>query len=331
MKLIFAEDDDETANIVCKWLLFNSISFTRVNVTDDVDLKSLTISNTSDVSLKLNNIPDLIISQSASINHKFWFRRGFIKITNKKLNINSIPNIANNKNTIHELVNHAKSEFDSLGYGIYTFINREKISTSNPLYYSANKIETLLIAKELGINIPNTIITSSKKEVVEFYTHNHQLITKGIQEICLLENGNEILGTYTSEVSFDFINSLPEKFKPTLFQKKIDKKFEIRTFYCKGMTYSMAIFSQSDEQTMLDYRRYNLKNPNRMVPYMLPNHIITKLASLMEKLNIDNGSIDFIYSGNNEYVLLEVNPVGQIGFLSIPNNYNIEEFIALNI
>jgi glutathione synthase/RimK-type ligase-like ATP-grasp enzyme len=64
---------------------------------------------------------------------------------------------------------------------------------------------------------------------------------------------------------------------------------------------------------------------------MLPNHIITKLASLMEKLNIDNGSIDFIYSGNNEYVLLEVNPVGQIGFLSIPNNYNIEEFIALNI
>lgn len=86
MKLIFAEDDDETANIVCKWLLFNSISFTRVNVTDDVDLKSLTISNTSDVSLKLNNIPDLIISQSASINHKFWFRRGNKGITIKSDN-----------------------------------------------------------------------------------------------------------------------------------------------------------------------------------------------------------------------------------------------------
>ncbi len=332
MKIIFTEDDDETANIATKWMLFHSIPFIRVNDSDKVDFNTLSISNTSGVSLKLNSIPEFTINESlASCNHKIWFRRGSLKITNQILDLTSIPNLEINDNVIEALKSHAKSEFDSLAYGIYSFMHREKLCSSNPLYYSANKIETLIIAKELEIEIPNTIITSSKENLKDFYIQNNAIITKGIQEICTLEYDADMLATYTEEINIDFINKLPETFKPTLFQKKIEKKFEIRTFYIKGKTYSMAIFSQSDKQTMLDFRRYNLNRPNRVVPYNIPDYLVKKISLLMNKLNINNGSIDLIYSENDEYILLEVNPVGQLGFLSMPNNYNIEEIIALNI
>jgi ATP-GRASP peptide maturase of grasp-with-spasm system len=331
MKIIFTEDDDETANIATKWMLFHSIPFIRVNTHDEVDFKALTINNQSSFNLKLINIPEFNSSQSESCSQKIWFRRGLLKITNNILDINSIPNLELNDNVIEALKSHSKSEFDSLAYGIYSLLNKENISTSNPIYYTANKIETLIIAKELGINIPNTIITTSKEELENFCNKNTSVITKGIQEICLIEYKNKTLATYTEEINSDFIKNLSCKFKPTLFQNKIEKKFEIRTFYINGKTYSMAIFSQSDKQTMLDFRRYNLNRPNRVVPYNIPDYLVKKISLLMNKLNINNGSIDLIYSENDEYILLEVNPVGQLGFLSMPNNYNIEEIIALNI
>jgi hypothetical protein len=40
------------------------------------------------------------------------------------------------------------------------------------------------------------------------------------------------------------------------------------------------------------------------------------------------GSLDLIYSIDNEFVFLEVNPVGQFGMVSKPCNYNLEKILA---
>jgi D-alanine-D-alanine ligase-like ATP-grasp enzyme len=48
----------------------------------------------------------------------------------------------------------------------------------------------------------------------------------------------------------------------------------------------------------------------------------------MNKLDLNCGSIDMIVTPKNEYVFLEVNPVGQFGMVSYPCNYNLEKKIA---
>jgi glutathione synthase/RimK-type ligase-like ATP-grasp enzyme len=90
----------------------------------------------------------------------------------------------------------------------------------------------------------------------------------------------------------------------------------------------MAIFSQSNEKTKIDFRNYDLQKPNRTVPYNLPKEIILKLKKLTKALALRTGSIDLIKAKDGQYYFLEVNPVGQFGMVSRPCNYNIEMKIA---
>lgn len=48
----------------------------------------------------------------------------------------------------------------------------------------------------------------------------------------------------------------------------------------------------------------------------------------MKLMDLNTGSIDMIKNKNNEYIFLEVNPVGQFSMVSYPCNYYIEEKIA---
>jgi len=108
----------------------------------------------------------------------------------------------------------------------------------------------------------------------------------------------------------------------------IEKRIEIRVFYLDGKCFSMAILSQCDETTSVDYRNYNVLNPNRNVPIILPKHIEISIDKLMRNLNLQTGSIDFILSSNEEFVFLEVNPIGQFLNVSHICNYCIEKEIA---
>jgi D-alanine-D-alanine ligase-like ATP-grasp enzyme len=90
----------------------------------------------------------------------------------------------------------------------------------------------------------------------------------------------------------------------------------------------MAIFSQKDKTTTIDFRNYNSEIPNRTVPFILPENIKKGLIELTKKIGINSGSIDMIVTPENDYIFLEVNPVGQFGMTSYPCNYNLEKRIA---
>ena len=80
----------------------------------------------------------------------------------------------------------------------------------------------------------------------------------------------------------------------------------------------MAIFSQEIEQTKVDFRKYSKEIPNRYVPYDLPKTISMKLKRLMDNLKLNSGSIDLVYTKDEDYYFLEVNPVGQFAMVSEP-------------
>lgn len=114
----------------------------------------------------------------------------------------------------------------------------------------------------------------------------------------------------------------------TLLQGYVEKKLEIRTFYLFGKCFSMAIFSQQNEKTKIDFRNYDDAKPNRNVPFQLPQNIEDKIVGFMNDMNMHCGSLDIIYTPDKRYVFLEVNPVGQFDWLSKECNYFIEEHLA---
>lgn len=90
----------------------------------------------------------------------------------------------------------------------------------------------------------------------------------------------------------------------------------------------MAIFSQSNSKTCIDFRKYDAKLPNRYIPYKLPDEIECALKKVMDCLKLNTGSIDLMVDENNKYYFLEINPVGQFGMVSEPCNYLLEKRIA---
>jgi len=243
--------------------------------------------------------------------------------------INFLPHYSTLSSEIAQALNKEQIVFyDSIFY----FLRKNKYFGKVKKTVDNNKIIDLINARKCNISIPDTIISTSKREIKKFFikNKNDKIITKSLGGLLRFETEDEILwGKGTTIVDITELNNYKEILFPSIFQKYIEKEYEIRTFYFKGEFYSMAIFSQNDDKTKIDFRNYNIEKPNRMVPFKLPDDIEIKLKKFMEISELDTGSIDLIVSKEERrFVFLEVNPFGQFGWLSKNTNYYIERHIA---
>ncbi len=308
MILILSEEGDATTTKVTEWLHNDNIPFLRMDDNlcfDIIDLIEIN-NNKSEITFTYKNKKYLLDNFSI-----IWNRRGLFQFR--------IPKISSKQQSLrYHLIEERKTLSDYIAYKIL-----EKFHIDDYRFYNINKLITLDIAVKVGLNIPNTFITNDFSNIKN---KNDKLITKNIQDIIPYKNENNYLKQGTNTVGKEIIKE-ESKFFYSLFQNEIEKKYEIRTFIFFDKLFSMAIFSQNNEKTKTDFRNYDKEKQNRMIPYVLPTKIEQKLIKLMQKLNLQSGSIDMIFDGKN-YVFLEVNPVGQLDFVSGYCNYQIEKYIA---
>ncbi len=145
---------------------------------------------------------------------------------------------------------------------------------------SENKILVLQKAKEAGLDIPTSLVTKNKDSLLKFYEMCPQgVINKSITDHLMFTSGykeEKGFSNYTEEITLDLIKGLPTEFGMSLFQEKLEKSYEIRTFYLDGKCYSMAIFSQANKETQLDSRRNINGLSNRRTVYQLNKEIEKK-------------------------------------------------------
>ncbi len=268
---------------------------------------------------------ELIIREgNARLNDKeigiVWFRRQI-----SETSFEFYENLNCSAESKHVVINYLKKEFQlfystiALSFNDVPWLNA--VETSN-----LNKIHVLAIAKKCGLEIPFTIVTNSIE--TELQNSDKKYITKSLTDCVRIKEDDKKYYAMLSSLVDNKDACLEAIIFPSLLQEYIEKEFEIRTFYLDGKFKSIAIFSQLDERTQIDFRNYNDTLPNRYVPYKLPVDIEKKLKRLMKKLGLDSGSIDVIKTKNDNYVFLEVNPVGQFDWVSFNGNYNIEKDIA---
>jgi ATP-GRASP peptide maturase of grasp-with-spasm system len=235
-------------------------------------------------------------------------------------------------NILIENTENAKTQFgvnenEEIKKFFYHLITRYK-HLGQPDKANLNKLQVLNMAKQNDLTVPDFIYTYSKKEVELFYKKHSAVITKAIQPAVMIEQDAHLKAAYTQEILFQDIPFENELIYPTFFQALIVKKMDVRVFYMNGTYYANGIFSQSNKQTQLDYRRYDTTLPNRQIPIRLPENIIQSLVELFKQLKLNYGSADFIYGQDEKFYFLEINPVGQFGIVSYVNNSFIERQIA---
>ncbi|MEZ4776757.1 MAG: grasp-with-spasm system ATP-grasp peptide maturase [Bacteroidia bacterium] len=253
----------------------------------------------------------------------FWFRRSAIDTTAAS-RLESHPASPDLK---QQMLGHLGMESSILQTAFFSWLSDKKV-LGNHREKGMNKLAVLQMAQAAGLEIPATIVTNSKEKLKAFAQQYPEMITKCLSEVRSFRIDGKMMGMYTSTIDATDIEDLPDFFSPSLFQQNIKKEFELRVFYLAGEVYSMAIFSQLDPVTAVDFRQYNHEKNNRVVPYALPADITDKVRQLMSALSLNTGSVDIIKSTDRKYIFLEVNPVGQFGMVSKPCNYFLEKKIA---
>ncbi|WP_460220034.1 grasp-with-spasm system ATP-grasp peptide maturase [Psychroserpens sp. MEBiC05023] len=306
MVLILSEKNDFSTTEIIDWLLYYDIPFLKITNTDKVKIEWV-----KDDIILLKDGVKYPVSEFKS----YWYRRG---------QINDFMNAKSNDPFI-DLIN-----IEHIKLKEFLYYKLSKIKKINSIERSdVNKLIVSSVAREVGLLAADDYIVNSKKELLKIIDNKNKFSTKSISGHAIHVFDNLCSYYYTVLVDKEKIeNNYDDTFFPSLVQSYIEKKYELRVFYLNNKMYSMAIFSQNDSQTSIDFRNYNRVKPNRTVPFKLPFEIEKKLNLLMKKLNINCGSIDIIVTPKDEYYFLELNPIGQFGMVSKPCNYNLEKILT---
>lgn len=309
MILIQTTESDLSTNDVLDWIYHINPIQKVIRLNGKSIISSISIG--ADISIEING-KSIFLSEVKSV----WYRRGEFSLAENESSEDFSLHILAYAQTVI-----SGSHYFSAANTIGKFSDNTK-----------NKINNIIAARHHGLKVPHSLFTNTLKAIEKI--DSHHVITKGLANdtIKLIFNDNEecCLNLINSVFPKDSLNKKDNSSVtiPSFFQEYIEKKYELRIFYLKGEFFCMAIFSQQNEKTRLDFRNYDMEKPNRNVPFNLPKEIEYKLDKLMQAIDMDCGSIDMIYTPTGEYVFLEVNPVGQYQWVERYCNYPLSKRIA---
>jgi ATP-GRASP peptide maturase of grasp-with-spasm system len=309
MILIISQEGDTTTDYVMDWVNHLKHPVLRINETDLVLHSHMSIAGTGlEYTLfgKKLNPKDI---------HAVWFRRD----TNRY-----------SLGVFDDIADHITREFKIYKQQFYDWLcqyDHIKILGNTELS-NLNRLSVLSLAQASGFRIPNTLITTDKTKLQGFMQKHSHVMSKPMSEVFNINRSNHYAFIGPQILNENNLKKAGDTFGLSLFQEYIEKAFEVRVFYLDGQLYSMAIFSQENEQTKTDFRNYDREFPNRMEPYELPQKPSQMIRKLMKKLELNLGSIDLMVDKNGQIYFLEVNPHGQFGFVENHCNYNLYKKIA---
>lgn len=191
--------------------------------------------------------------------------------------------------------------------GVYRLLsNKHWFNNVYAIRNAENKIYQLLLAKEVGLAIPTTLISNHYDSVEDFLRRGRHIIKPVHNARVMDKNYPKIV--YTSEIK-QAIKKEEAEFNINYLQTMIEKCSDVRATFVGEKCFAVSIDSQELEDTRVDWRKgeHILKH----TPIELPQEIHSKCLQLMKRLDLHYGAIDFILDKQGNYIFLEINPNGQ--------------------
>lgn len=271
--------------------------------------------------VKISNLENYILFE---INNEKYFLSDFNLVWYKQFSFNQNPD--SRIISIDTFFDFYKRELKHLHYYFHFKIFEQCRTINSPFKGVTNKLIQLDIFVNCGFKVPETRIITGDLEL-DF--GENEYITKGISIPPQIKIENKLYIGYTTELDI----SEKEYFKnvkifPTLIQKKINVKSELRVFYILKKIFAINIVV--DRDNFVDYRSTNYSDDYKSFPVKLSKELEKRIYNLMTKLDLDSGSIDILIDQNDECIILEVNKYGQFGMINeISPNYMLKNVINI--
>lgn len=208
-----------------------------------------------------------------------------------------------------------EAEITEILMGLYALLSHANwINNPFTSRISHRKLVQLKVAKEVGFEIPQTIVTNDPHEALAFADSiTSDIAIKSLGAISVtteVEDGSERqYGIFTRRVTRDELRQVIDKVQhmPTLFQGFIEKQYELRITVVGGKVFACRIESRTDLPA--DDYRFDTLNVDHS-PFECPE-IHDKLYAYLNRFNLNFGCFDLLVTKSGQLVFLECNPNGQ--------------------
>ncbi|WMY75952.1 hypothetical protein RHD99_08455 [Buttiauxella selenatireducens] len=207
------------------------------------------------------------------------------------------------------IADYIQGEWNGFLKSLYSRLDSLWFCSPTNIILAEDKPKQLVVAKRMGFNVPESIITNSFEEIKRS-SSSSQMIGKPLRQALFINDDSENI-IFTNRLGqLDEADSSSLSLVPIIVQHEIIKKFDVRVTIVGKRVFSVAIYSQSHKETKVDWRkgsRIDLKHK----PLELPPSLSSKCIDLVESLNLRFGAIDLICDENDVFWFLEINPNGQ--------------------
>lgn len=183
----------------------------------------------------------------------------------------------------------------------------------------------LATARDLGLNVPATLITNRAEAVREFVSAVGQVVTKTLYRPMLLD-GDTLSAIYTRLVPEAELADMPGiELVPHMFQAWIDKTHDVRVIAVGDCLFAAEIHADS-EAGRIDWRADHKHVTYR--PCEIPGDVSERIRAFRDRLGLTYGAFDFSIDRDATWWFLECNPNGQWSWLVDAAGLPIDEAIA---
>lgn len=239
----------------------------------------------------------------------------------------------------------AEDEWRSFLLGVF-LSTRSKLWVNPPAaeIEANSKIFQLQLARSLGFEVPDTLVSNSEEELRAFMAaHGGKVAVKRVVAVRSSLPGGTLksfipthLLTEQELAAMGGGNSL--RLCPACFQEYVEKDSEFRVYVLGNRVIPFEILSQADPQTLVDWRRYPLRkgpagleiDTDRWIcrPAKLPEREEELCRRIVKRLGLHYSALDLIKMPSGRFVFLEANFGGAYHWLETLTGVPISKFAA---
>lgn len=225
----------------------------------------------------------------------------------------------------------ARYESEAMVWGLLECLNVFQLDPAVRLQAIPGKPIQLQRARDLGLDVPRTLITNDPGEVRDFASRCPTgIIAKMVHGAHVRDDDGDAEPIFTRALSADELDDLDGlELAPMIFQERLPKALELRLTIVGSRVFCAAIDSQNSELGAVDWRADPALVRGFRAYDALPAEIEAKLLRLLDSCGLNFATVDVIVTPDGRYVFLEFNPSrSYFGFIETATGLPISGAVA---
>jgi len=286
-----------------------------------IDPTTVTESGDNELSYEFINGQDRLVYKGEDVSDAIsvWFRKP------KSFEKDDLPLVEKYKEySMSALQKHAKQLHAQLPEAFW-------VSDYHAIQRANNKTLQYKLAHELGMNVPDTLMTTNQEAAKDFLERYPVTIVKTLATFFAQDDNNDPMVFLARKIhKGEAIDLGGLHFAPAVFQEAIDAAVDVRVTVVGDTAFATLINSTGiRDEGIRDWRAGHFEGKMEFEACNdLPSFVTEACIEHVRRLGLQYGAIDLVIGKDSKIWFLENNPNGQWGFVEQMTGQPIGKAVA---